>query len=228
MRAKILIVLGVAALLLAFSSPVKADSTLFINGGAGDPNLISGGSFVVLQNSGGASVGTIANLLLLFSVPGVTSTGTGGITVSTSGAGTASLFGILANTSPPCKNASNGLEVYSCASVPSMDVFTTTDSNSLGNFNTAELAHNGFTATSYGIYGVTITGANLGPSSSISVAGVFPLGTFVDAFGMSNTGKNFSTPFTEAGLVVPEPGTLALFGIGLLGLAAAVRRRVRG
>ncbi len=225
------VTIGAIALLLVCAGTVCAESTLQINGGAGDPNLISGSSFNVLQNSGGA--GTIANLILLFSVPGVTSSGTGGISVSSASGGgsigTAFLAGILA-TSASC--IGGGKDVYSCADFPHIN-----DSNSLGNFNGAESANNGFTATSYGIYQVTITGANLGAKGSTTITGSFPLGTFVDAFGTDGE-QNFGTPFTEAGLTtsgggggpppIPEPGTLALFGSGLLGIAASIRRRLSG
>lgn len=220
------LIIATTALVLVCAGTMRANtdpSTLFINGGGGDPNLISGGSFVVLQNSGGA--GTIANLILLFSVPGVTSlpSGISGLTSSVGTVGSITLPGVLA-TSPGCNGTPAGKDVYSCAGISD-----TNQSNSLVNFNTAQLAINGFTAGTYGIFAVTITGANLGPGKdSITITGNFPIGTFVDAFGIDNTGTPFSTPFTEAGLVVPEPGTLALFGSGLIGIATAIRRRLSG
>lgn len=200
-------------------------ATLFINGGAGDPNLIKvppSTSFNVIQNSGGA--GTIANIVLLFSVPNVTSAGNGGITGLTSSVGTVgslSLAGILA-TSTTCNNASSGLDVYSCAGISGTD-----QSNSLTNLAGADLTINGITATRFGIYTVTITGANLAGGGSITIGfGSIPKGTFVDAYGC-NTDKCFATPFTEAGLTtVPEPTTLALFGTGVLALAGVLRRRL--
>jgi hypothetical protein len=221
----ITLALGALALLLTFAGTTRATSvdpaTLFINGGAGDPNLIVGGSFKVIQNSGGA--GTIANVILLFSVPGVLTSPSGisGLTSSVGAVGSLSLAGILA-TSSTC-NMIGSKEVYSCANVAT----NTDQSNSLVNFNTAELAHNGFTATSYGIFEDTITGANLAAKGSITIGGIFPLGTFVDAYGCDATGTCYATPFTEAGLTtVPEPGSLALFGSGLIGLAGLLRRKL--
>jgi hypothetical protein len=182
---------------------------------AGDPNLISGGSFVVHQNQGGA--GTIANLVLLFSVPNPPG---GSITVLTSSAGSigsVSFAGTLMSTG--CS------DVYSCAGISGMN-----NSNNFPNLSGAELAKNGITATSFSIFRVTITGANLGAGGNITITGAFPQGTFVDAFGIDNTGTPFGTPFTEAGLTtgqpIPEPGTLALFGSGLIGIATLIRRRL--
>jgi hypothetical protein len=53
-------------------------------------------------------------------------------------------------------------------------------------------------------------------------------GTYAMSFnstgGMSN-GANFEFTFSAGAAAVPEPATLGLFGLGLLGLGAAARRR---
>jgi hypothetical protein len=56
-----------------------------------------------------------------------------------------------------------------------------------------------------------------------------PQGSYAVAYGISSTKQKtlaYTTPFTEAGIDVPEPGTLALLGTGLAALIA-VRRRTR-
>jgi len=90
--------------------------------------------------------------------------------------------------------------------------------------------------TSFSLYVFAIDFAlnsNPGGNSPITIdfAGT-KRGSFVVAFncamaGTSCTGGDVGgTPFTNAGAVVPEPRTLALFGTGLLGLAGIGLRRL--
>lgn len=202
------------ALCLGLSGVASADSaTLQINGGAGDPNLVFLDSFNVIQNQGGA--GTITDLVIFLSVPtGLAAPS--GLTSSFGTVGAISLVGNLAN-STSCNG--NGKDVYSCSGIAG-----TNQSNSLGNFNAAELAALGFTAASYDIYEVTISGADLAAKGVITVGGNLGMGTFIDAYGTDGS-SFFDTPFTEAGLSVPEPATLTLLGFGFLGLPFLRRKK---
>jgi PEP-CTERM motif len=200
---------------LGFNVTANADtSTLQINGGAGDPNLVSGGSFNVLQNSGG--VGTIDDLILLFSVA-AGSPAPSGLTSSMGTLGSISLVGNLAGSA----SCAPGAEVYSCAGLTQIN-----GSNNLTNFNGALTANSLPTSSSFDIYEVTITGADLAAKGSLTVGGNLGVGTFIDAFGTIGD-TPFGTPFTEAGLTIstPEPATLAMLGFGLIGVPFLRRKR---
>ncbi len=101
-------------------------------------------------------------------------------------------------------------------------------SNNFGNWATGEQTINGITATGFGMY-VFALNADLGPQGlmNLSFLSPLPLGTIAIAYGQNGAAtKAFTTPWTEAGMVVPEPPTMVLFGTALLALAGVLRRRI--
>lgn len=106
---------------------------------------------------------------------------------------------------------------------------TANNSNSFVNWSQWDLSVSGITASNFGIYVIGLDPASFGPHDFIQVnTGGVPLGTFAVAYADPPL-QSYSTPFTEAGLnnSVPEPATIALFCIGLVGVGFNLRRRAR-
>ena len=211
-----------------------------------DPNLIGSGNTVdIYQNSAGAP-NLSQPLLLILGIPNTStpfaSNPINGVTfinpypggtpvAGTSAFATAGTFGLKSGGAGGFFGSMGaGQEVYSFLTLSGSGINM---SNSFTNWAGADLTINGITASSFGIYVFALSGAALGPNGLVNItfnSGSLPKGTFVVAYG-NISGTAYVVPFTEAGLtagttsVVPEPGSMALFGTGLLILGGAIRRR---
>ena len=193
------------------------------------------------MNSGGAPA-LVDPVLLIFGVPNTTPAnlldgsalsqaniiddGTGTTTAIPFSFGTAS-FGLDGNGYQGLMTA--GQEVYGFLGLNSAN-----NSNSFTNWSQWDSYINGITADNFGIYVFALDPGNAAVTDfaahdfiDVTVNGI-PEGTFAVAYGMDSRGKDYSTPFTEAGLRdrpprIPEPMTLALVGIGLVGIGLSRR-----
>ncbi len=249
----LLLVMGVALLAALGTSPLMAqtviDPQLYVCTGCtsptsppGDPNVINPASI----NVGFAGSHTaVSPLLIIVGVPnagpaptislpeGVNPAAAGayyGLNFATSGT-TAGVFeGSLTNANMGNNNAYavSGLNTGAGGG----------SSESWVNWTTFDTGKGIPFGSSFSLYGYAINFALNSDSKNGAVNSPITIdfsginaGSFVVAYNCAMAGSTCTdgdigeTPFTQAGAVVPEPGSMLLMGSGLLGLAGMLRRR---
>jgi len=233
-------VLAISAIVLLCCGPARADSTLYIGTGAGTscqsgctsaPNLINGSSFDIFQGAPppqySLTQNPIDNLLVILAVPNdspppnITLNGSTGTFLGFDNS--TDLYSFVPSLYGPTSQPP-GFCTQTTAFSAECSALGPLPSNSLAELEAADLALDGITANGYGIYEFSVGPSS--PGSIIQINGVnVPLGTFAFGYGYEENGFEDGTPFAQAGITTPEPGSLILLGSALLSMAGILRRR---
>ena len=220
---------------------ISSTGTFCQNGGAcvvnNEANPLSPTTLSIFENGNGQPA-LVGPVLLIVGIPNATSGAPTGVTLSM-GTGTLGGADKYGGTWSPSTGFGGSFQSSSTQDVYRfLGMVQGNGSENFTNWSGADAAV-GPSATSFGIFVYELTGTGLtgGGSVGVTFSSPLPLGSVVVAYGCSvtltgnsqcNAPENpYGTPFTEAGVVVPEPASLALFGSGVIALALAVRRRFR-